>query len=102
MSCAKRSLRRITNIHERYLRLLQQNNISELESLLENVNKKSVHQKCIEFLLIEVYKYLNGLSLILLTQSFRSDKIPITPDISTHLNLRILEQSIIRTVQKTG
>ena len=28
----------------------------------ENANEKSVHQKCIEFLLIEVFKYLNGLS----------------------------------------
>ena len=28
------------------------------ERLLENANEKSVHQKCIKFLLIEVYKYL--------------------------------------------
>ena len=27
------------------------------ERLLENANEKSVHQKCIEFFLIEVYKY---------------------------------------------
>ena len=50
------------NIHEWCLRLIQQNYISEFERLLENANEKSVHQKCIEFLLTEVYKYLNGLS----------------------------------------
>ena len=62
MFCTKRSLHRINNIHEGYLRLMQQNYRSEFERLLENANEKSVHQKCIEFLLFEVYKYLNGLS----------------------------------------
>ena len=36
--------------------------MSEFERLLGNANEKLVHQKCIKFLLIEVYKYLNGLS----------------------------------------
>ena len=62
MFCTKRSLCRISNIYERCLRLTQQNYRSEFERLLENANKKSVHQKCIVFLLIEAYKYLNGLS----------------------------------------
>ena len=61
MFCTKRSLRRINNIHEWCLRLIQQNYKSEFERLLQNANEKSVHQKCIEFLLIEVYEYLNGL-----------------------------------------
>ena len=46
MFCTKRSLRRINNIHERCLRLIQQNYISEFERPLENTNEKSVHQKC--------------------------------------------------------
>ena len=62
MFCTKRSLHRKNSIHERYLHLIQQNYRSEFERLLENANEKSIHQKCIEFLLIEVYKYLNGLS----------------------------------------
>ena len=62
MFCTKCSIRRINNIHERCLRFMQQNYKSEFERLLENANEKSVHQKRIEFLLIEVYKYLNGLS----------------------------------------
>ena len=62
MFCTKRSLRRTNNILERCLRLVQQNYISEFERLLENANEKSAHQKCIEFILIEVYTNLNGLS----------------------------------------
>ena len=62
MFCKKRSLRRINNIHERCLRLMQQNYRSEFKRLLEYANEKSVHQKCIEVLLIQVYKCLNVLS----------------------------------------
>ena len=50
------------SIYERCLRLIQQNYTSDFEVLLENSNEKPVHQKCIELLMIEVYKYLNGLS----------------------------------------
>ena len=71
MFSIKRSLRRINNIHERCPRLMQQNYRSEFERLLENANEKSVHQKCIGFLLIEVYKYLNGLSPDIMNTIFK-------------------------------
>ena len=57
--------------NERCLRLIQQNYISEFERLLENANEKSDHQKCIEFPLTEVYKYLNGLSLDIMNAIFK-------------------------------
>ena len=38
---------------------------------LANANEKSVHQKCIEFLLIEVYKYLNDLSSDIMNTIFK-------------------------------
>ena len=62
MFCTKPSLHRINYIHYRCLHLIQQNYRSEFERLLENANEKLVHQKCIKFLLIEIYKYLNRLS----------------------------------------
>ena len=71
MFCTKRSLRRINNIHEWCLRLIQQNYKSEFERLLQNANEKSVHQKSIEFLLIEVYEYLNGLFPDLMNTIFK-------------------------------
>ena len=62
MFCTKHSIGRINSIHERCLRLIQQNYASEFEVLLESANEKKVHQKCIELFMIDVYKYLNGLS----------------------------------------
>ena len=61
MFCTKRSISRINSIHERCLRLIQQNYNSDFKVLLENSNEKPVHQKCIELLMTEVYKYLNDL-----------------------------------------
>ena len=56
MLCTKQSIGRINSIHERCLRLIQQNCTSDFEVLLENSNEKPAHQKCIELLMIEVYK----------------------------------------------
>ena len=53
---------RINSIYERCLCLIQQNYACDFEVLLENANEKPIHQKCIEVPMIEVYKYLNGLS----------------------------------------
>ena len=61
MVFTKNYIGRINSIYERCLRLIQQNYTSDFEVLLENSNEKPVHQKCIELLMIEVYKYLNGL-----------------------------------------
>ena len=69
--CRKRSLRRLTNIHEHCLCLVQLNYRSEFERLLEIANAKSVHQKCIEFLLIEVYKYLIRQSPDIMNTTFK-------------------------------
>ena len=58
MFYTKHSIGRINSIHERYLGLIQQNCASDFEVLLANANEKPVHQKYIELLMIEVYKYL--------------------------------------------
>ena len=50
---------------------MQQNYRSEFKRLLENANEKSVYQKCIEFLLIEVCKYLHGLSPDVMNTNFK-------------------------------
>ena len=61
MLCAKHSIGRINSIHERCLRLILQSYASHFEVLFENASEKEVHQKYVELLMIEVYKYLNGL-----------------------------------------
>ena len=47
------------------------NKTSDFEVLLENSNEKPVHQKCIELLMIEVYKYMNGLSPDIKSDTFK-------------------------------
>ena len=74
MFCTKRFLFRINNIHEWCLRLIQQNYRSEFDGLLENANEILTHQKCIEFILIDVYKYLNGLSPDVMSTIFKVRK----------------------------
>ena len=71
MFCTKYSIGRINSIHERCLRLIQQNYTSDFEVLLENSNEKPVHQKCRELLMTEVYKYLNGLSPDIMSDIFK-------------------------------
>ena len=62
---------RINSIDERCRRLIQQNYTSDFEVDLENSNEKPVRQKCIELLMIEVYKYLNGLSPDIVSDIFK-------------------------------
>ena len=71
MFCTKHSIDRINSIHERCLRLIQQNYASDFEVLLVNANEKPVNQKCIKLLTIEVYKYLNGLPSGIMSDIFK-------------------------------
>ena len=71
MFCKKHSFDRINNIHERYLSFIQQNDTSDFVILLEDVDEKSINQKYIELLMIEVYKYLNGLSPDIINTIFK-------------------------------
>ena len=76
MFCTKHSIGRINSIHERCLRLIQQNYTSDFEVLLENSNEKPVYEKCLELLMIEVYKYLNGLSPDIMSDIFKLRENP--------------------------
>ena len=62
MFCSKEALHRLNNIHERSLRFIHQDYVSNFVTLLINANEKTIHQKCLEFLMIEGYRYLNDLT----------------------------------------
>lgn len=51
--------------------LIQQNYVSGFEMLTEDANEKLIPQKCIEICMIEVYKYLNGLSADIMNTIFK-------------------------------
>ena len=92
MFCTKHSIGGINSIYERCLRLIQQNYTSEFKVLLENENEKQAHQKCIELLMIEVYKYLNGLSPDIISNIFKLRENTYNLRNFHILNLRIPEQ----------
>ena len=92
MFCTKPSVGRINSIHEQCLCLIQQNYASDFEVLLENANEKPVHQKCIELLMIEVYKYLNGLSPDMMSGIFK-----FTENTYNLINFHIFEPQNPRT-----
>ena len=56
------SIVRISNLHERCVRLIQKNYSSCFEISLEDANEKSIHRIYTELPLIEVYNYLSILS----------------------------------------
>ena len=71
MFCTKYSIGRRNNIHDRCLRLIQQNYKSDFEIFLEDANEKSVPQKWLELLMIKVYKYLIDLSPDIMNTIFK-------------------------------
>ena len=56
MFCLKKALHRWNNIRETSLRLIHQGYVRNFITLLVNANEKSIHQKCLRFLIIEFYK----------------------------------------------
>ena len=60
MFCSKKSTKKINAVHERSLRIIRNNCESLYPLLLEETHQTTFHQRCINYLKIEVYKYLNG------------------------------------------
>ena len=51
----------LNNVHERALRLIYNDHEKSFNSILTENNLKIIHQKNLEFLAIEIYKFKNGL-----------------------------------------
>ena len=51
-------------MHERDLRLIHQDYVSNVSTILVNANEMSTHQKC-----LEVYKYLNSFAEYLIAKN---------------------------------
>ena len=62
MFCNRKSIKKVNKIQERYLRLMTHNYKLSYEELLDLTNAISPHQRCLNSLMTEVYKCLNGLS----------------------------------------
>ena len=62
----------LNNIHERVLRLTYNDHEKSFNSILKENNLKTIHQKNLEFLAIEIYKFQNGLSPPIMNDIFFS------------------------------
>ena len=62
MFCNQKSMKKANKIQERYLRLMTNNCKLSYEELLDLTNEISPHQRCLNSLMTEVCKCLNGLS----------------------------------------
>ena len=62
MFCSKKSTKKANAVHERSLRIIRNDYESIYPLLLEEAHQITFHQLCINSLMTEVYKYLNGQS----------------------------------------
>ena len=62
MFCNRKSMKKVNKIQERYLRLMKNNYELSYEELLNLSNEISPHQRCLNSLMTEAYKCLNGIS----------------------------------------
>ena len=63
-------MNKLNNIHEKCLQLVTNDYDSNFNELLESSHELLIHITCINYLMIEVYKYLHGLSPELRTGIF--------------------------------
>ena len=74
MFCSKKSTKKINAVHERSLRITLKDYESPYTSLLEEAHQITFHQRCINSLMIEVYKYLKGHSPDIMNDIFKLRK----------------------------
>ena len=62
MFCSQKSTKKINDVHERSLHIILNDYESPYPLLIEEVQAHQItfHQRCINSLMIEVYKYRNG------------------------------------------
>ena len=69
--CHSRSLNnRISNLHERALRIVYQDKKSDFENLLKNDKSVTIHVRNLHYLVTEVYKVKNNISLEIMREIF--------------------------------
>ena len=71
MFCFKKSTKKINAVHEISLPIIRNYYESLYPLLLEETHQTTFHQRCINSLMIEVYKYLNGHSPDIMNDTFK-------------------------------
>ena len=68
---------KINMLHERCFRIIYSDNTSSFTDLLEKDNSVSVHHRNIQVLATELYKFVNGLSPKLVSDSFKLNNMTV-------------------------
>ena len=63
MFCSRQTSNMINNIHERALRIVLNDHISDFETMLGNINDITIHHRNIQTLMIELFKIKYDLAL---------------------------------------
>ena len=84
----------LNSIHERALRLIYNDYELPFDRILENNKQKSIHQKNIESLAIEIYKFQPGLTTPIMSDLFVTRENNYNP-----INFQELESSLRQTVK---
>ena len=90
MFCSKKYTKKINAVHERSLQIIRNNYESLYSLLLEEARQIKFHQRCINSLMIEVCKYLDGHSPDIMNDIFKSRENTYFSEISTSSRLKIL------------
>ena len=75
--CSRLSNNPINKLQERTLRVVYNDYDSSFNTLLEMANENTIHIKNIHILMTEIYKFLNGLSLPIMNEIFKKQRLPI-------------------------
>ena len=63
-------MHKMIKIHERSLSLLLENYKGDFQDLLKSSGDISIHQRCINSLLTDIYKYIHGFSPVIMNEVF--------------------------------
>ena len=83
MFYSKKSTKKINTVHERSLRVTLKDYESPYTLLLEEAHQITFHQQCVNSLMIEVYRYLNGHSPHIMNYIFKLRKMSTISETST-------------------
>ena len=89
----------MNNIQEKCLRLIRNDYDSNFNEILESSHELSIHKTCINHLMIEVYKYLHGLSAELMTAVLLFGKILTTFAKFVYVALKIHGHCVLKWME---
>ena len=69
--CSKKIIKKVNVVHKRSLQIILKDYQSPYPLLLEEPHQIRFHQRCINYLMIEVYKYLNRHSPEIMNKIFK-------------------------------